>query len=121
METLVVEPRDVLDDRKLELRARLPDEVGDARTAIEIEIASKPSERLERIVVGYAASDAFETVRFLVASGSLARRLARVCQASGSIGAVPARLIVAPWLGAGEQEVARIEVALGSVGIGGRV
>jgi hypothetical protein len=103
---------------------RWPDLVlvaGAGRVAVEIELAAKPTERLRRIVAGYASGGVFSAVRFLVASPALAGRLARICADHGPIArlaAVPTRLIVMPWPGAPAEDVARIEAAIASAAPG---
>ena len=97
---------------------RWPDvvvEIEGVRSAIEIEIAPKTTERIERIVTGYVVSDAFGAVRFLVASAALARRLAVVCRKTGGGAFAGTRLLLAPWPGADDAEIARIEAVLRGV------
>jgi len=84
---------------------RWPDlvvETGQRRVALELELAAKTTERLNRIVAGYLDARVFDEVRFLVGSPALARRLARVCRDSipamvGSSARAQTRVRVEAW------------------------
>lgn len=91
------------------------------RTAVELERAPKGTARLQRIARAYVNSDAYDTVRFIATTPSVAARLARCADAATvRLPPGPARhrqftaLVVEPWPAGSRDAVEAIATAIAS-------